>query len=244
MFLALEYVSGQRLDELIGGRPLHPRRAVEIATRARRRVAALHAAGIAHGDVRPANVIVNSTGHAKLIDAGSRRSPPAACSRHRPARGSAGCRQTPSRRCGISRLKKPRVSAPTRAATCSRSAASSTRCSPVRRLSIVRRRCHRARHPAVLAAARERAGGHRAGRAQSDLRARAGQEPGQAVSERGRAGRGPSRRRLRCSTRPRRRARRESPEAGRGRRIIIGIALLAVAALVAWWAWLAIASLF
>ena len=36
----------------------------------------------------------------------------------------------------------------------------------------------------------------------------------------------------------------ESAEAGRGRRIIIGIALVAVAALAAWWAWLAIASLF
>ena len=36
----------------------------------------------------------------------------------------------------------------------------------------------------------------------------------------------------------------DAPEAGRGRRIIIGIALFVVATLMAWWAWLAIASLF
>jgi hypothetical protein len=36
----------------------------------------------------------------------------------------------------------------------------------------------------------------------------------------------------------------EFPEAGRGRSIIMGIALFVVVALVAWWAWLAIASLF
>jgi len=36
----------------------------------------------------------------------------------------------------------------------------------------------------------------------------------------------------------------ESPEAPRGRSIVIGIALFVVATAVAWWAWLAIGSLF
>jgi serine/threonine protein kinase len=70
MFLALEYVQGQRLDEVIAGRPLHPRRAVEIALELADALAALHAAGIAHGDVRPANVMINAKGHAKLLDSG------------------------------------------------------------------------------------------------------------------------------------------------------------------------------
>jgi serine/threonine-protein kinase len=70
MFLALEYVQGQRLDEMLGGRPLHPRRAVEIALELADALTALHAAGIAHGDVRPANVMINAKGHAKLLDSG------------------------------------------------------------------------------------------------------------------------------------------------------------------------------
>ena len=70
MFLALEFVQGQRLDEIIGGRPLHPRRAVEIALELADALTALHDAGIAHGDVRPANVMINAKGHAKLIDSG------------------------------------------------------------------------------------------------------------------------------------------------------------------------------
>jgi serine/threonine-protein kinase len=70
MFLALEFVQGQRLDEIVGGRPLHPRRAVEIALELADALTALHAAGIAHGDVRPANVVINAKGHAKLIDSG------------------------------------------------------------------------------------------------------------------------------------------------------------------------------
>jgi serine/threonine-protein kinase len=70
MFLALEYVQGQRLDEMLAGRPLHPRRAVEIALELADALTALHAAGIAHGDVRPANVMINAKGHAKLLDSG------------------------------------------------------------------------------------------------------------------------------------------------------------------------------
>ena len=70
LFLALEYVPGERLDQMIGGRPLNPHRAVEIAIDVADALAALHQAGIVHGDVRPANIIVTSRGHAKVIDSG------------------------------------------------------------------------------------------------------------------------------------------------------------------------------
>jgi serine/threonine protein kinase len=70
MFLALEFVAGQRLDEIIGGRPLHPRRAIELALEIVEAIAALHAAGVVHGDVRPANIVVTQKGHAKLLDSG------------------------------------------------------------------------------------------------------------------------------------------------------------------------------
>lgn len=70
MFLALEFVGGQRVDEIVGGRALHPRRAVEIALEVAEALVALHAAGIVHGDVRPANIVINAKGHAKLLDSG------------------------------------------------------------------------------------------------------------------------------------------------------------------------------
>lgn len=73
MFLALEYVPGERLDQVIGGRPLNARRAVDIAIDVADALGALHQAGLVHGDVRPANIIVSTRGHAKVIDAGLAR---------------------------------------------------------------------------------------------------------------------------------------------------------------------------
>jgi serine/threonine protein kinase len=72
VFLAIEYVAGERLDQLIAGRPMNPRRAVEIAVDVADGLAALHQAGLVHGDVRPANIVVTSR-RSKLIDAGLAR---------------------------------------------------------------------------------------------------------------------------------------------------------------------------
>jgi eukaryotic-like serine/threonine-protein kinase len=69
-YVALEYVPGRTLTQVMAGRPLHPRRAVEIALEAARGLAALHDAGIAHGDVKPDNIMITPKGHAKLLDAG------------------------------------------------------------------------------------------------------------------------------------------------------------------------------
>lgn len=67
-FLAVEFVPGGTLAQLLAGRPLHPRRAAEIALEIAEALGALHAAGLVHGDVRPENVLVTPKGHAKLID--------------------------------------------------------------------------------------------------------------------------------------------------------------------------------
>jgi serine/threonine protein kinase len=69
-FLAHEFVPGQTLAAMLSGRPLHPRRATEIAIEIADGLAAIHAAGLVHGDLRPDNVIVTPKGHAKLLDAG------------------------------------------------------------------------------------------------------------------------------------------------------------------------------
>ncbi|WP_171473573.1 WD40 repeat domain-containing serine/threonine protein kinase [Frigoriglobus tundricola] len=57
-WLALEYVSGGTLREHLGGRPLPPRAAAEIARGLARGAAAVHAAGVVHRDIKPANVLL------------------------------------------------------------------------------------------------------------------------------------------------------------------------------------------
>jgi serine/threonine protein kinase len=70
LYLVQEFVPGQRLTDLLGGRPLNPRRAVEIGIEIADALAAIHAAGQLHGDLRPDNVVITPKGHAKLLDAG------------------------------------------------------------------------------------------------------------------------------------------------------------------------------
>ena len=73
MFLAQEFVPGQSLTKLLGGRPINARRAVDLAIEAADALAALHAAGHTHGDLRPDNIVVTQKGHVKLLDAGLAR---------------------------------------------------------------------------------------------------------------------------------------------------------------------------
>ena len=73
LFLVQEFTPGQTLAQLLGGRPLHARRAVDIALEAAEGLNALHAAGLVHGDLRPDNMMVTPKGHVKLLDAGLAR---------------------------------------------------------------------------------------------------------------------------------------------------------------------------
>jgi tetratricopeptide (TPR) repeat protein len=57
-WLALEYVPGGSLREYLGGRPLAPRAAAEVARGLARGAAAVHAAGVVHRDIKPANVML------------------------------------------------------------------------------------------------------------------------------------------------------------------------------------------
>ena len=70
LYLVQEYVPGQRLSELIGGRPLNPRRAIEIALDVAEALGALHQEGFHHDDLDPDNIVITPKGHAKLLDAG------------------------------------------------------------------------------------------------------------------------------------------------------------------------------
>ena len=70
MFLVFEFVPGNTLKSVIGGRPLNPRRAIELAIELADALAEAHAEGIVHRDIKPDNIIVTPKGHAKILDFG------------------------------------------------------------------------------------------------------------------------------------------------------------------------------
>src|SRR4029453_10587977 len=70
-YLVMEYVAGQNLAELLArqGR-LAPGRAAELAVEVCAALAAAHAQGLVHRDVKPANVLVGPDGQVKVTDFG------------------------------------------------------------------------------------------------------------------------------------------------------------------------------
>jgi serine/threonine-protein kinase len=71
LFLVMELVDGQSLATIIGQRaPLPVDEAVSIAIQILDGLSAVHADGVIHRDVKPANVLVNGAGRAMLTDFG------------------------------------------------------------------------------------------------------------------------------------------------------------------------------
>jgi len=70
IFLVFEFVPGDTLKTVIGGRPLNPRRAIDLAVQIADALADAHAEGIVHRDIKPANIIVTPKGAAKILDFG------------------------------------------------------------------------------------------------------------------------------------------------------------------------------
>jgi serine/threonine-protein kinase len=70
LFLAMEFVPGDTLTRVIAGRGLNARRAMDYATQMADALAEAHAAGIVHGHLTTANVIVTPKGTVKILEFG------------------------------------------------------------------------------------------------------------------------------------------------------------------------------
>ena len=69
-FIAMQYVEGRNVRDLVGGKPLDLRRALEIAIQVTDALAAAHSRGIAHRDIKARNVMVSRSGTVKVLDFG------------------------------------------------------------------------------------------------------------------------------------------------------------------------------
>jgi serine/threonine-protein kinase len=69
-FIAMQYVEGKNVRELVNGRPLDLRSALSITIQVADALSAAHERGIIHRDIKAGNVMVNPVGQVKILDFG------------------------------------------------------------------------------------------------------------------------------------------------------------------------------
>jgi serine/threonine protein kinase len=69
-FIAMEYVEGRTLDQVVQQGPLEISRVVELALQVADALDAAHTRRIVHRDIKPANISVNERGQLKVLDFG------------------------------------------------------------------------------------------------------------------------------------------------------------------------------
>src|SRR5882724_12054499 len=69
-FIAMEYVPGKTLDQMIGRKGLRLNETLKYAVQIADALAKAHAAGIVHRDLKPSNVMIDDHGLVKVLDFG------------------------------------------------------------------------------------------------------------------------------------------------------------------------------
>src|SRR5713226_5825763 len=69
-FIAMEFIDGQTLRELIHGGPTDLTKLLRHLQHVADGLAKAHAAGIVHRDLKPDNIMITHDGHAKILDFG------------------------------------------------------------------------------------------------------------------------------------------------------------------------------
>src|SRR6202451_1480458 len=67
-FIAMEFLSGRTLRQLIAERALTLAQLIEVGVQIADALDAAHRKGIVHRDIKPANIFVNESGHSKVLD--------------------------------------------------------------------------------------------------------------------------------------------------------------------------------
>jgi serine/threonine protein kinase len=73
VYMAMEFLEGQELRDLMKGEPLPVARAVEIAAQVADGLGYAHQHGVVHRDIKPANIMILNNGPAKITDFGIAR---------------------------------------------------------------------------------------------------------------------------------------------------------------------------
>jgi Tol biopolymer transport system component len=69
-YIVTEVLEGQTMGERLEGKPLPPRKAVDYARQIASGLAAAHAHGVVHRDIKPGNLFVTTDGRVKILDFG------------------------------------------------------------------------------------------------------------------------------------------------------------------------------
>ncbi|HQU83617.1 MAG TPA: protein kinase [Pyrinomonadaceae bacterium] len=69
-YIAMQYIDGKNVRQLVAGRPLELKSAVSIAVQVCDALAYTHSRGIIHRDIKAGNIMVTETGQVKILDFG------------------------------------------------------------------------------------------------------------------------------------------------------------------------------